>query len=218
MRKLAIFLLFALIGSGEADATPLQSIDPVRKTIQQPRLTIPDTLLLSQQLYNSLVRSEKINQFNRLIGVYLNMAMDSLKKGRIEVAESIMMEDALPMLSHYGDGFNMYHSFMTLGKSYHQQKKYTQAKWFFIQSNMISQKIGYSSGELFSLIELAKVKESINENKLALGDYKMAAALASRIKFTTTLASIRKNIQRLNELVKEGDSTAAVAISQTQKN
>ncbi|MXV14226.1 hypothetical protein [Hufsiella ginkgonis] len=160
--------------------------------------SLPDSTDISQMLYLGITRQENIRQFNRLIGVCVTIAADSLRKGNPLAAERVIVTAGLPVISHYGDSYNTFHAFMVLGRSYYQQKKYTQSKWFFIQSNTTAKKIGYGSGELFSLLELAKVKEAINDDKLALSDYKLAAALAARMKFTTTLTQIRKNILKLS--------------------
>jgi hypothetical protein len=198
MRKACLFCCCFLFLLGNTPAFSSVPHNPVPNTTQPLLIHIPDSLDLSTALFASLNRREKINQFNRLIGVYLVFAIDTLKAGKEERAERIIMTDVLPMLTRYGDGYNMYHSFMTLGRSYAAQKKYTQSKWFFIQSNTIAKKIGYRSGELFSLIELAKVKVTIKDKSLALQDYRTAAALATKIRFTNTLADINREIRRLS--------------------
>lgn len=219
MKKVLFSLLFlALTGTGGAAFSFPGNTGVLKSEQPRPMLRIPDSLDLSDSFHSSLSRREVIGQYNRLIGVYLVFAMDTLKAGNIAGAEQIMMGDVLPLLSRFGNGYNMYHSFMTLGKSYHGQKKYTQAKWFFIQSNTISKKIGYRPGQLFSLIELAKVKEDIQDADLALADYKAAAALATKIKFTTTLISINKSIKRLTTVEKSTIAAEPLEAAQNVKN
>jgi hypothetical protein len=210
MKKACFICCCLLLAFGGAPAFSSVPHSPVPNTTHPLPIRIPDSLDLSTALFVSINQREKVNQFNRLIGVYLVFAIDTLKAGKDESAERIIMSDVLPMLTRYGDGYNMYHSFMTLGRSYAAQKKYTQSKWFFIQSSTIAKKIGYHSGELFSLIELAKVKEVIKDKNLALEDYRAAAEIAAKIKFTNTLASINKEIRRLSASAKAAETARLI--------
>ncbi len=168
------------------------------QTIVLPRV---DSLELTNILPGLITRKWQRQQFNILIGVYVARAIDSLKAGNAAAAEQIIYGEALPMLSRYGDPYNMYHCFMTLGKSFASQKKYTQSKWFLLQAAGTAEKLNYRPGQLFSLMELAEVKTALGDFSLALSDYRKAARLATAMKFNETLARISRNIRHLSEAV-----------------
>lgn len=110
-------------------------------------------------------------------------------------AESLVLNKALP-LYYYGlkDKTGTIRCYDQLADTYHQQKKFTQAKWFYIQSNMLARKINSPSGIVNSLINLAHVKMSIGDYQLALLDFKEAEQLSLKNRYTNKLLELKSDL------------------------
>lgn len=170
-----------------------------------PLLSKSDTTVaLSQQysLENGLPNSNylAINErnatrhFAKVITLYNSFMSKSLKKGSLKEAEETLLKKSIPLSLRYGTAQSDYSCFMALAKIYADQKKYTQAKWYFIQSNTSAIKGKNSKGEVTSLIKLAQVKGHIGDYLLALQDLRQAEKIALKIKYKSSLPEIRKGI------------------------
>ncbi len=95
----------------------------------------------------------------------LNQAIDDIMKG-------------LHVYSKFRDTAGLVQTFDNLALVYHLQKKYTQAKWFNLQSNGLSRDGHDTAGIIHSLINLASVKQDIKDFALAKKDLDEALALA----------------------------------------
>lgn len=95
----------------------------------------------------------------------LNKAIDNIMSG-------------LHIYSKFRDSTGLRETFDHLGLVYHLQKKYTQAKWFILQSNSLSRDRRDTLNIITSLISLAAVKEDIKDFSLAKRDLTEALLLA----------------------------------------
>lgn len=123
-------------------------------------------------------------------------------------AESLVLRKALP-LYYYGlkDKNGTIRCYDQLADTYHQQKKFTQAKWFYIQSNMLARKINSPLEIVESLINLANVKMSIGDYELALSDYQEAEQIALKNKYSKQLIELKSCLSDVHN--KLGNSNAA---------
>ena len=87
---------------------------------------------------------------------------------------------ALHYYSKYDDTTGLRVSFDDLAKAYHAQKKYTQAKWFILQSNTLSRAKHDDLNIITSLLELALIKTDIKDYTLAMRDLNEALTLSSK--------------------------------------
>jgi tetratricopeptide (TPR) repeat protein len=85
---------------------------------------------------------------------------------------------ALHNYSSYNDTLGLRTSFNALAKVYRSQRKFSQAKWFILQSNTISRQIKDTLNIINSLIELAAIKSDIKDYKLSKKDLNDALALS----------------------------------------
>lgn len=131
---------------------------------------------------------------SNVIVLYNNLASGSRTKGSLRAAEETLLKKSIPLSIRYGNDRTNYNCFMALASCYADQKKYTQAKWYFIQSNISARKAGYTRGEVLSLVQLARLKRLIGDHQLALDDYREAERLAVRINLKSELPGIRKSI------------------------
>jgi hypothetical protein len=138
---------------------------------------------------------------------------------------------ALQNYSFYEDTLGMRRSFDDLAKVYVAQHKYSQAKWFLLQSTNISRKRKDVRSTITSLIKLANVKMNNKETKLALRDMNEALNLSIKNKLTRSEALVQQNyvyfynrlddiekgnlaskrLVELNEQIKKADEAKALA-------
>jgi tetratricopeptide (TPR) repeat protein len=85
---------------------------------------------------------------------------------------------AVHYYSKYDDTLGLRASFNNLALVYRDQRKYSQAKWFILQSNSISRIKNDVPNIISSLLLLAAVKTDIKDYSLAMQDLNEALSLA----------------------------------------
>ena len=166
---------------------------------------------LSEALkYNQAIMQIALDTRNNrsLAEAYMTLADILTSQKNFKEAESLVLKKALP-LYYYGlkDKTGTIKCYDQLAETYHQQRKFSEAKWFYIQSNMLARKINSSSGIVNSLINLAHVKMSIGDYQLALSDYKEAEQLSVKNRYTYKLVEIKSDLAEV--YAKLGNSGAA---------
>jgi len=163
--------------------------------------------------YNQAILMIDLNTKNKkfLADTYMDHAEILTSQKNFTDAETLILGKALP-LYYYGlkDKTGTIRCYDQLADTYHQQKKFTQAKWFYIQSNMLARKISSSSGIVNSLINLAHVKMSIGDYQLALIDFKEAEQLSVKNKYKYKLIEIKSDLADVyNKLGNSGAASSA---------
>jgi tetratricopeptide (TPR) repeat protein len=166
---------------------------------------------LSEALkYNEAILKIDLNAKNNrfLAEAYMDHAEILTSQKNFTEAETLVLRKALP-LYYYGlkDKNGTIRCYDQLADTYHQQKKFTQAKWFYIQSNMLARKINDPLEIVNSLINLAHVKMSIGDYQLALMDYKEAEQLSVKNRYTNKLIELKSDLADV--YTKLGNSGAA---------
>ena len=169
---------------------------------------------LSEALkYNEAIIMIDLNTKNNrfLAETYMDHAEILTSQKNFTEAESLVLRKALP-LYYYGlkDKTGTIRCYDQLADTYHQQKKFTQAKWFYIQSNMLARKINSPLEIVNSLINLAHVKMSIGDYELALLDYKEAEQLSVKNRYTNKLMELKSDLADVyNKLGNSGAASSA---------
>jgi tetratricopeptide (TPR) repeat protein len=169
---------------------------------------------LSEALkYNEAILMIDLNAKNNrfLAETYMDHAEILTSQKNFTEAESLVLRKALP-LYYYGlkDKTGTIRCYDQLADTYHQQKKFTQAKWFYIQSNMLARKINNPLEIVNSLINLAHVKMSIGDYQLALLDYKEAEQLSVKNRYTNKLIELKSDLADVyNKLGNSGAASSA---------
>ncbi len=97
--------------------------------------------------------------------------------GNAKQVEASILNQMLAGASRKGK-LKEWECYYQLGKSYLQQQKMVQAKWFFVQALMLSDEFESKVPKIKSLLMLAKVKSKINDYTLAIQDLKRAETLS----------------------------------------
>ena len=125
-----------------------------------------------------LIRDAKQTSNNQLlISSLIFKANILLKKGEIKQAENMILKTALLINNGLNGKKKEQACYLQLGKIYLQAKRYTEAKWFFIQSLTLSNQLNLNEQKIESLLLLSKVKNIIKDYSLALSDLKLVKKL-----------------------------------------
>lgn len=191
MKTLLYTALLSLFGNGVfAGTSKNPDDDPAVRNI---RPSAESSQILGDNM-RSIMNSSNARLMTNVIVLYNNLASKNLNKGSLRAAEETLLKKSIPLSIRYGNDRTNYNCFMALAQCYVDQKKYTQAKWYYIQSNISAKKAKYGQGEVLSLMQLAKLKKVIGDDKLALNDFKEAERLAVKLNFKSQLPLIRKSI------------------------
>jgi hypothetical protein len=117
---------------------------------------------------------------------------------RYEAAEAIIMKQA-----QHNMRFRIYndasYNFTDLAHLFAQQNRFSEAKWYLLQSNLISRQQNDDKHTIANLIDLATIKIIIGEFILAQTDLEEARDLASSRDFKDNLAEIENIMQYIKQ-------------------
>lgn len=118
---------------------------------------------------------------------------------KFKEVETLILKRALP-LNYYKlkDKTGTIRCYGQLADIYGQQRKFSEAKWFYIQSNMLARKVNDSKGIVSSLIGLAHIKMAIGDYELAYKDLKEAEQLSVRYRYNYNLIEVKNTLYELH--------------------
>ncbi len=118
---------------------------------------------------------------------------------KFKEVETLILKRALP-LNYYKlkDKTGTIRCYDQLADIYGRQRKFSEAKWFYIQSNMLARKVNDSKGIVGSLIGLAQIKMAIGDYQLAYSDLKEAEQLSIRHKYHYNLIEVKNTLYELH--------------------
>jgi tetratricopeptide (TPR) repeat protein len=164
--------------------------------------TNTDSIKLARTTFikNQTVKADSLND------AALKLALPNASAADLNKAiENIMA--GLHVYSKFRDTVGLRKTFDHLALVYHLQKKYTQAKWFFIQSNSLSRDKRDTINVVASLINLASVKDDIKDFSMAKRDLSEALFLAKTQPKIDQQIEVQKALAEYYS--KQGDATAA---------
>lgn len=167
------------------------------------------------KLGNALLDISLRSQNNTsLADTYLLLSQIFTSQNDFQSAENLLLNKALPLFYYtINDKVGAIKCYNQLAYIYQRQKRFSEAKWFYVQSNILARKINHTPSIVNSLIKLANVKMAIGDWQLALSDLKEAEQLSIENQFKFPLIEIKKDLFEL--YTKKGDLNAAnLSISQ----
>lgn len=171
--------------------------------IQSPATVLPVNPTKELLAYNDSLKnaaklqirddSLKAAQYLQLAGQYMNYDTISNKKEKLNYQNEAISYTlkAIHYYSKCNDTTGLRTSFDILAKVYHAEKKYTQAKWFVLQSNNLSRVKNDVPNIISSLLVLASIKSEIKDYDLAMRDLNEAMKLADSSHTPKTAASVQ---------------------------
>lgn len=152
----------------------------------------PDTLKQELQV---TADSCKAPIYTLLANVYLKYdTIANRRKRTLYQTEALNYTmQALHYYSRYNDSLGLRVSFDNLAKVYFSQRKFSQAKWFILQSNSISRIKNDTLNVITSLVKLSMVKMEIKDFSLAMRDLNEALSLSIAGHMPRWEATVQKN-------------------------
>lgn len=142
--------------------------------------------------------STKYRDNASLAVAYMSLIQTWINQNNFEAAENMLLKKALPLIYYkLNDKVGAIKCYDQLAFLYQKQKRFAEAKWFYIQSNILARKIDYPLGIVNSLISLSHVKLSIGDWQLALNDIKEAEAISEKNQYKIQLIEIKKELNEL---------------------
>ncbi|GAA4333286.1 hypothetical protein GCM10023149_39960 [Mucilaginibacter gynuensis] len=173
---------------------------------------------LKQQLQLTTNDSLKGPIYIQIAGEYM-LQYDSLlnKRQKLNCQNEALnyTYQALHVYSKYSDTTGLRTSFDNLAKIYHTQKKYSQAKWFILQSNTLSRMKNDTANIITSLIKLAAIKTDIKDYTLAMRDLNEALELSTHTGVAPKQAVVQKSYARLYTKMKD-KKKASIALRKSK--
>jgi hypothetical protein len=209
-----LFLLPLLLFSIHAVFANAQEIDTLDITLaEQTKAKISRVDSLKNELDATIDDSLKAPIYTQIASEYFKYDTIANKKQR-RVYQNLALSNtmsALHLYSRYDDTTGLRISFDMLAKVYHVQHKYTQAKWFILQSNTLSRAKNDNPQIITSLIELSSIKTDIKDYKLALRDLNEALTLSSKNHYPKQESEVQLHYAMLYNVMKDYPK-AAVAL------
>lgn len=140
---------------------------------------------------------------------YVNLANVRRLQEKFSDAEFMVIRRALPLYRSAGYVPGRIGCFDALGHIYHDQKRYSEAKWYFLQANTLARTLKDTAAIAESLINTGRVKSSIADYKLALKDFREAEWLAKKHKYLKQLRDVNNAYAEL--YAKTGNKGASSA-------
>ncbi|MEO6851735.1 MAG: hypothetical protein ABI203_10270 [Mucilaginibacter sp.] len=213
MNKLVLFVLLVFCTTkvfASADKT-----DSLKQQIAVAPLNEIDSLQISiQTAANDSLKGQLYTQIARQ---YLKYDSISSKKTIFSHQNEAIKNtlSAIHIYSKYNDTTGLRNSFDDLTKAYHAQHKYSQAKWFILQSNTLSRDKNDNPNIIVSLIELASIKADIKDYTLAMRDLNEALMISSKNHYTQLESQVQLNYAMLYNSMKN-PTKAAIALKRHQ--
>jgi hypothetical protein len=164
----------------------------------------------------SLVTNDtlKAAYYQKLADYYLvkydSVTVKKTKQDYQNIAIEYTMK-ALHSYSRYNDSNGLRTSFDNLVRVYKDQRKFSQAKWFILQSNTISRQLNDAPNIIKSLVTLAGIKMSIKDYSLAKRDLDEALVLSTQNKFPKQESIVQVSFSTLYTYLKQ-PKNAAIAL------
>jgi tetratricopeptide (TPR) repeat protein len=177
-----------------------------------PRQKMPPNISsLKQQV--GLVTNDTIRAkyYQTIATYYLRYDSITVKKTRQAYQDGALeyTMKALHSYSRTNDSNGLRISFNNLVKVYKDQRKFSQAKWFILQSNTISRQQNDTRNIISSLVELASIKMAIKDYKLAQRDLDEALTLSSQNHFSKQESMVQSSFASLYDKLNDPKKSIA---------
>lgn len=195
MKKLALFIILIL-------AVTRLSAHVITDSVQIVTLSPLDSL--KQELSINQYDSLKAGLYTQIASQYLNYDKITSKREKANYQNEAINYTMLALhnYSKYNDTLGMRNCFDNLVKVYRAQRKFSQAKWFVLQSNTISRTLHDTPNIIASLIQLAAIKIDIKDYSLAMRDLNEALKLTTGNKMPKTEVRVQESYALLYSKMK----------------
>ena len=204
-----LFLLIVFLLSFRASFAMVNKIDTLGvdslialQEEQKPKISQID--ILKEELNTIVDDSLKAPIYTQIAVEYSKYDTIGNKKQR-HAYQNLAISNTMSAIhyySKYDDTTGLRVSFDMLAKVYHAQHKYTQAKWFILQSNTLSRAKNDNPNIVASLLELSSIKSDIKDYNLALRDLSEALTISSKNHYSKQESQVQLHYALLYNVMK----------------
>jgi hypothetical protein len=165
---------------------------------------------LQKQIDTASSNAVKAKLYNQMAISYMNYAAIQDRELRTAYQENALKYtlSAIHQYSRTDDSTGLRTSFDRLAKVYRDQRKYSPAKWFILQSNTMAREQNDVPNIVASLITLAGIKMDIHDYDLARRDLREALQLSSLNYYTNQQMDVMLSYARLYNNTNSGKQAA----------
>jgi len=146
----------------------------------------------AEKYYNAALNQFELNrEKNKRADALVQLADIKIKQKNYAQAEHMILKRAMPFFSAVGKPDARIACFNMLGDIYYIQNRQSEAKWFYIQAQTMYKNKGDVTGNIRSIVNLAKVKSALGDKKSAYKDFKDAEAMAIKRKDLALAADVK---------------------------
>lgn len=156
--------------------------------------------------YNLKVNSE-LRKANQVAQAYVNIAAVKSLQMKYEDAEYYILRKAFPLFARMGNKNGRMICFESLAQNYATQNRLSEAKWYFLQANLMANKLNDVSAQVNTLLNIGQIKGKLGETEMALENYKEAELLAKEHNYISKLIEIKGEVGEIYR--KNGNYIAA---------
>ncbi|WCT10041.1 hypothetical protein [Mucilaginibacter jinjuensis] len=170
--------------------------------------TLADSL--QKQIDTASSNALKAKLYNQLAISYMGYAALQDRQLKTAYQENVLKYtlSAIHQYSRADDSTGLRTSFDRLARVYRDQKKYSPAKWFILQSNTMAREQNDVPNIVASLITLAGIKMDIHDFDLARRDLREALQLSSLNCYTNQQMDVMLSYARLYNSTNGGKQAA----------
>jgi len=190
----------------------IRLIEVARVESLRQHLKYLDLDSLKHELKTNQYEALKLALYTEIAARYLNYDTISNRKVRLNYQNEAISYTmlALHKYSRFNDTVGLRTCFDNLAKVYFAQKKYSQAKWFILQSNTISRIKKDTLNVIASLITLSSIKCDIKDYTLAKKDLNDALLLSIKKREPKAESAVLKNFALLYSRLKNYPKEALI--------
>lgn len=166
---------------------------------------------IAQAAYYEVCRKDSLGS------IYYRIAEIKKKLKSPKLAEFYIINRALPYFSASDNLAGRRKGFDFLGNLYHEQKRLSQAKWFYLQANTLSRELKDTVSTINSLISLGVVKIAIGDMALAKKDLAEADELSRQGNYTHLMKNVKLKYSTLFKSMEVKPISSASANVQLEK-
>ena len=205
-KLLFLFILLPLYYAAFASEKKLDSLNFTEQIQSKPNSI--DSL--KHELDAIFDDSLKASLYTRIASQYLKYDTINDKEQRHTYQNAAIKNtlSAIHFYSRYNDTTGLRISFDMLAKIYHDQHKYSQAKWFILQSNTLSRAQHDKHAIIASLIELSSIKTDVKDYTLAMRDLNEALTMSAKNHYTRQESEVQLHYAMLYTVMKNHEKAS----------
>lgn len=197
---------------GKRIALTFKALDAIDTLKPEVRPQNPAPIAVLKQQLNLVTNDTLRGAYYQKIADYYLLKYDSVANRKTKLAyQEAAIEytmKALHGFSRYSNNRGLRTCYNNLARVYKDQRKFSQAKWFILQSNTLSRQWNDVPNIISSLVVLADIKIAIKDYSLAKGDLEEALTLSTQNKFAQQESIVQVSFSNLYTNLKDPKKAA----------